>query len=119
MGIRENRPEIDAFLAKAKELLESGDYDFVPRRRNLQALAAIGFTIKDAKTEIAELTAEDYHKGPKADFDSARGGEIWEFKKNVEGMQFYVKLKIQDAGGKDVLKCLSFHEDDFASGEEE
>lgn len=28
-------------------------------------------------------------------------------------MQFYVKLKIAQENGKDVLKCIGFHEDDF------
>jgi len=32
----------------------------------------------------------------------------------ADGEQFYVKLKIQNRNGKDVLKCLSFHEDDFS-----
>ena len=35
-------------------------------------------------------------------------GDIWEFKKNIEGRQFYVKLKIQSRNGRDVLKCLTF-----------
>ena len=47
------------------------------------------------------------------DFDRNQIGDIWEFKKSVDGEQFYVKLKIQNQNGKDVLKCISFHEDDF------
>ena len=40
-------------------------------------------------------------------------GDIWEFKKNIDGKEFYIKLKIQNRNGNDILKCLSFHEDDF------
>jgi len=60
------------------------------------------------------LMVGDYFKGPKQDFDRSQPGDIWEFKKTVDGEQFYVKLKIQKRNGKDILKCLSFHEDDYS-----
>ncbi len=74
----------------------------------------IPLTIADAKNEILGLVVGDYYKGPKQDLDSNRPGDIWEFKKNIDGMQFYVKVKIVQENGKDILKCLAFHEDDFA-----
>ncbi|MCM1063235.1 MAG: type II toxin-antitoxin system MqsR family toxin [Eubacterium sp.] len=86
----------------------------MPRRKNMQALAAHGLTITDAKAEILALVANDYYKGPKQDFDPERTGDIWEFKKEVDGMQFYVKVKITQENGEDILKCLSFHEAGFA-----
>lgn len=104
---------ISSFLAQAKKLLSAGDYVFVPRKKNLQALSEHGLTIRDAKDEILGLLVGDYFKGPKQDFDREQSGEIWEFKKIVDGEQFYVKLKIQNQNGKDILKCLSFHEDDY------
>ena len=110
---RASTSDIMLFLTKAKALIVGGDYDFVPRSRNLRALAEHGLTIADAKTEILDLMVSDYYKGPKRDFDHNQTGAIWEFKKFVDGEQFYVKLKIQNQNGKDVLKCISFHEDDF------
>ena len=56
----------------------------------------------------------DYYKGPKQDFDKTQPGDIWEFKKIVDDEQFYVKLKIQNIDGKNILKCLSFHEDEYS-----
>lgn len=106
--------DVSAFLAKAKNLMAAGKYVFVPRAKNMQALSDHGLTIADAKSEIMGLVVGDYYKGPKQDFDSAQPGDIWEFKKDVDGEQFYVKLKIQNRNGKDVLKCLSFHEDDYS-----
>ncbi len=105
--------DISLFLTKAKNLIVAGEYDFVPRSRNLRALAERGLTIANAKIEILGLMVSDYYKGPKRDFDRNQNGDIWEFKKSVDGEQFYVKLKIQNQNGKDVLKCISFHEDDF------
>ena len=105
---------ISEFLVKAKKLMTVGKYVFVPRRKNMQALAVHGMSITDAKSEIIGLEVKDYYKGPKQDFDSAQPGDIWEFKKDIDGEQFYVKLKIQNQDGVDVLKCLSFHEDDYS-----
>lgn len=105
--------DILAFLARAKRLLSAGKYNFIPRRKNTQSLAEHGLTIKDAKDEIMDLVVGDYYKGPKRDFDATQSGDVWEFKKNIDGIPFYVKLKIQKTQGEDILKCLSFHEDDF------
>lgn len=46
--------------------------------------------------------------------NTSRPGDVWEFKKDVDGTQFYVKVKIVQENGEDILKCLGFHEDDFA-----
>jgi hypothetical protein len=79
----------------------------------MQALSQHGLTITDAKNEILGLVVGDYYKGPKRDLDPSRTGDIWEFKKNVDKMKFYLKVKIVQENGEDILKCLSFHEDDF------
>lgn len=50
----------------------------------------------------------------KQDHDPNRPGDIWEFKKNIDGIQFYVKVKIVQENGEDILKCIGFHDDDFA-----
>lgn len=114
MGNQANTSEIAAYLTKIKKLLSAGKYDFVPRRKNMQALASHGLTITDAKNEILELVVSDYYKGPKQDLDPGHPGNIWEFKKTVGNIQFYLKVKIVQENGEDILKCLGFHEDDFA-----
>lgn len=114
MSNQASASDIAAYLASVKKLLSSGKYDFVPRRKNMQALAQHGLTIADAKDEILGLVVGDYYKGPKRDLDSDRPGDIWEFKKSINGIQFYVKVKIVQQNGEDILKCLGFHEDDFA-----
>jgi hypothetical protein len=106
--------DIISFLETMKRLVSAGKYDFVPRRKNMQALAKHGLTIVDAKIEILGLVVDDYYKGPKRDLDPNKTGDIWEFKKDVGGAQFYVKVKITQENGADILKCLGFHDDDFA-----
>lgn len=114
MSNRVSNSDIAAYLVNVKRLLSAGKYDFVPRRKNMQALAQYGLTIADAKNEILGLVVGDYYKGPKRDHDPNRPGDIWEFKKDIDGIQFYVKVKIVKENGEDILKCLGFHEDDFA-----
>lgn len=106
--------DITAYLAQVKKLLSIGKYDFVPRRKNMQALAQHGITITDVRSEILGLVVSDYYQGPKQDYDPNRPGDIWEFKKDIDGKQFYVKVKIVQENGEDILKCMSFHEDDYA-----
>lgn len=114
MSKQAGKDDIATYLARIKQLLSAGKYDFVPRRKNMQALAEHGLTINDAKNEILGLDVDDYHKGPKKDFDPGHPGDIWEFKKNIDGSPFYVKVKIVEENGESILKCLGFHEDDFA-----
>lgn len=114
MGNQANIPDIMAFLERMKRLISVGKYDFVPRRKNMQALAQYGLTIADAKNELLGLVVGDYYKGPKQDFEPNRPGDIWEFKKDVDGICFYVKVKITQENGEDILRCIGFHEDDFA-----
>ena len=109
-----NISDIAIFLENAKALISAGRYDFVPRRKNMQSLAQHGLTITDAKAELLELVVRDYYKGPKQDFNPDKPGDIWEFKKYIAGRLFYIKLKITQENGTDILKCLGFHEDDFA-----
>lgn len=101
-----------SLLEKTKKLISSNKFDFVPRRKNLQSLAKHGLTIKDAKDEILDLVISNYYKGPKNDFD--RPGEIWEFKKEIDGTLFYIKIKIAIECGTEIVKCIGFHDDDFA-----
>lgn len=114
MANHSNAPDIITFLEKAKTLISAGKYDFVPRRKNMQSLAQHGLTIIDAKNEIIGLVVGDYYKGPKQDLDPNRPGDIWEFKKDIGGINFYVKVKIVTENGNEILKCIGFHEDDFS-----
>lgn len=80
----------------------------------MESLAQVGLTILDAKDEIFSLVVGDYYKGPEQDLDLSKPGDVWVFKKNVEGNLFYIKVKIAQVDGEDFVKCLSFHKDEFA-----
>lgn len=114
MNNQADKAKVAMYLVKVKKLVSAGKYDFVPRRKNLQSLAQHGLTPVDAKNEIIDLEVGDYYKGPKQDYDPARPGEIWEFKKNIDDVQFYIKIKIVQENDEYILKCLSFHADEFS-----
>lgn len=69
MSNQASTSDITIYLTEVKRLLSEGKYDFVPRRKNMQALAQHGLTIADAKNEILGLVVGDYYKGPKQDFN--------------------------------------------------
>lgn len=101
------------FLIYCKKLINNGYFDFVPRKKNMDSLLFYGLTPIDAKLEILDLDIEDYYSGPDMDYDKTRLGEIWVFKKELDGVTFYIKLKLINENGDDIIKCLSFHEDEF------
>lgn len=119
MSDETNINEISLYLIKIKKLLSSGKYDFVPRKKNLDSLSMLGLTIEDVKDSIFELVEDDYYNGPKEDYDQNRNGEIWVFKKNIEGYKFYIKLKIAGEDNNTILKCISFHKDKYKEGGDE
>ena len=55
MSDQTSTSDITSYLTEVKKMLSEGKYDFVPRRKNMQALAQHGLTITDAKNEILGL----------------------------------------------------------------
>lgn len=95
------------FLKKFKALMAVGGLNVVPRDKNNEALVDLGLTQRNRGDEILSLTPDNYHSGPEPDRD--RPGDIWIFKKTVNGKRVYIKLKIADTGRVKIAKCLSFH----------
>ncbi|HWO75035.1 MAG TPA: hypothetical protein VNM69_03840 [Bacillus sp. (in: firmicutes)] len=110
------KENIIEFLKQIKNLISKGKYDFITRKYKLpngerlnyiQSLLEIGLTnIDDAWKEILSLTPRHYFRGPTPDRD--RDGEVWEFKKEINGVMTYIKLKIDRKRG---CVCMSFHKD--------
>ncbi len=100
------------FLKEFKEIVATGrGLDLIDRRKNLDSLLELGFTKRNCKEEILDLSVANYCDGPKPDKD--RPGEIWEFGKKMDGDQIYIKLKIAQVGSEKLAKCISFHKAQF------
>lgn len=96
------------YIAKVKELVSSGYWTFIPRKKNLDSLSNMGLSVQDVKNELLSLEMRDYRSGPELDYSYS--GEVWVFGRVVGNTEFYIKLKIDVANdGTQILKCLSFH----------
>lgn len=56
---------------------------------NQASTSDIADFLAQAKNEILGLVVGDYYKGPKQDLAPKRPGNVWEFKKDVDGLKFY------------------------------
>lgn len=104
-----SREEVLLFLVEAKRLLGRQAYTLVPRKKNLDALARLGWSEDVVLELLCWLTPENYIHGPEADRDSP-GEDVWVFGAEIEGREYYLKLKLRRTEGDDYLLCLSFHE---------
>jgi|AntRauTorckE6833_2_1112554.scaffolds.fasta_scaffold100395_2 hypothetical protein len=106
MATCSSKKEVEFFLLKVKSILNKPKkIQFIPRRKNLDALNKHGLSIKDIKFYIKRLEVKDYFKGPTKDRD--RSGYVWEFGKMINNTMFYIKIKIKK---EKLLCCLSFHD---------
>jgi len=104
---------IAAFLKEFKRLAVAGSVDiFVDRAEYKDAFIELGISKMIAFQELLFLSIENYCSGPEPDKD--RPGSIWEFGKNIEGKEVYIKLKIAEIGGTKYAKCISFHKAKFS-----
>jgi len=103
---------VSSFLKEFKKLAVAGNVDiFVDRAEYKTSFIELGITKFVAFQEILSLSIENYCSGPEPDKD--RPGYIWEFGKDIEGKEVYIKLKIAEIGAKKYAKCISFHKARF------
>ena len=102
------RFQILRFLVDFKNLISQGNYYITNHLKNLQALAALGITLRQRDEAIFAIQLEDYVSGPL--LDKYHPGNIWVFGKNIESIEIYIKLKIITYNnGNEKAVCLSFH----------
>lgn len=103
--------EIQKTLKDMRAAIDSGKFQHINRKKNMDTLALLGLTWRDAKDEIYSLAERHYRRGPMEDRDDQKSDFFWEFKKNVDGNIIYIKLKLmyQEDGR---VKVVSFHLDE-------
>ena len=104
----ELRSQIKHFLHEFKELVYEDQFHIKNNEKNRSALFELGLTYKLRTEEIISLSVEDYYGGPKPD-EYRPGDDYWEFGKRINGVEVYIKLKIQN----DWAVCLSFHRAEY------
>ncbi len=97
--------EVKQFLLDFKQAATSNGVDFVPRKDNILTLSYLGITKKNVEEILLGLSVADFCKGPLP--DDSKPGELWEFGKNMDGEEVYIKLKVVKESN--LAKCISFH----------
>ena len=99
--------EIEDFLVVVKRVAaRPGGFDLIPRKETLDVLAEHGWGRSFPRTVVRSLTIRNYCY---TDTDRDRPGEVWVFGTRIEGVPFYIKLKLDQVDGRYIVKCLSFH----------
>ena len=99
--------EVLRFLLRFKQIVSANGIDLVPRSGLNETLSFLGFTKKNLEEILMGLSVTDFCRGPLP--DNSRPGELWEFGKNFDGYEVYIKLKVVEAGSASIAKCISFH----------
>lgn len=107
--------QIDKFLSFIRNSVTAPNGIIFPdRKKNLISLAKWGISIAEQKEIIKNLKFNNYFSGPDDEWNNNfPPGEIWVFKKKIRCTNFYIKFKKEKDGEKFILKCLSFHEDEY------
>ena len=100
-----------AVLKSMRDAIREKRYTFEPRKKNMDTLARLGITIKQALDEMLSLTEQDYVSGPENDRDRPGEDPLWIFKKRCYGEVIYIKFRVKyNTDGS--IKILSFHIDE-------
>lgn len=110
MGRIAGKAEIEFFLRKVKAVAEHPmGFVLIPRKENMNVLAEYGFLKSFPRKIVQQLTISNYSF---TDGDRDCPGEVWVFGKEIEGVSFYIKIKLDLINGREIVKCLSFHPED-------
>jgi hypothetical protein len=105
--------EIERFLADLREcLFENQKFRIIERKKNQDTLIQLGLTRRNLVDELISLSINNYCSGPEQD-DRRQTDVLWEFGKEIEGAEIYIKLKIFTVNGEDYVKLISFHQAEF------
>ena len=100
--------EVDLFLKDIKQKIKTNyTVIYVHRKKNTQALIDLGITAMERKDWLNSLEVKDYFRGPSKDPGSPETGDAWEFGKDINGQEVYIKIKLGKFN-KPVI-CISFH----------
>lgn len=105
-----HKAQIDLFLLELKKAIASGRFAVIPRDKNNAFLARCGMTPAERERVVANLTYREYASGPEHDRDYPEEQDIWKFRKQYDGKEIYIKLKLVAKESGYYAKCLSFHD---------
>jgi len=102
---------VNQYLLRIKEAISKGRYEYIgSRKENVDSLAKAGLLPTHVKECILSLTYLDYFNGPEEEKDPRYPkGEYMFFGCNINGYEFYIKVKLLNRDLEEFCICLSFH----------
>lgn len=109
---------VNLILMQIKQYVSEGKREFVTRNYELpngekksymDELLELGIrNVQTAWSEILTLKPKHFEDGPINDYDNPNDKDIWIFKKKINNVTTYIKLKVNEQRG---TVCISFHKD--------
>lgn len=104
MRIIKERHEVEAFLRQFKPKMEIWGIIFVDRKKNLEAMSALGITYAASTEIIQNIKTIDYIE---TIVDAVSYGDMWVFGKDVDDKEIYIKIALGRPNTNTI--CISFH----------
>ncbi len=103
------KQEVESFLQGFRVCVDFGTkVVFRPTPKNIQGLVSLNMTQNQAISRIMTLTAFDYSAGPEPDRDED-GKEVWIFGCVDDGVEVYIKLRLDPSTPFSRPVVRSFH----------
>lgn len=99
-------------LSDIKKLVKSGKRRFEQRKDSdyLQDLLEIGISEEEAWNHVLCLNKNFWFVDPRPNYNK-KSGDALLFKKQINGILVYIKIKIEIEKNCEMAVCLSFHKD--------
>ena len=97
--------EVEKFLREFKPKFSVWGIIFLNRKKNEEALKALGITPVAREEIIKTIEKDDYSH---CVIDEVSYGDMWVFGKDYDGTELYIKISMGVTGSKTI--CISFHE---------
>ena len=99
-----NKEEVDAFLHHFLPKMDIWGIIFVDRKKNQEAMKALGITYTASKEIIRDIRTIDYVE---TIIDAFSYGDMWVFGKDFDEQELYVKVALGQPSTNTI--CISFH----------
>lgn len=103
-------------LTKMRKLIKNGNRRFEdrPDRNYLDDLLEIGISLDETWNYLYSLNYHFYFPDPKPNY--SKSGESLTFKREINGIMVYIKLKIEINNNNEETVCIAFHKDTKGRG---
>lgn len=100
--------QVQAFLQRLKGKATVFQIIYLDERsKNAETLGKLDVTPNERDQIIYNLSVQDYYRGPRPEHFHGGDSEMWEFGKNINGEEVYIKISLGQQS-RPVI-CISFH----------